>query len=179
MKGLLNAMKLQAQQAGPALMRVGTVTSYDPANYAVKVSLQPEGATTGWLPILTPWSGNGWGLFAPPTPGDLVEVQFHDGDFNAGVACLRFFNDGQRPLNVASGELWLVHASGAYLKLTNDGKVLMNATAEIDVGNIGSALHTLVTDAFVSLFNSHTHGAGPVPNQTMGSSHLTAVLKAN
>ena len=179
MKGLLNAMKLQAQMGASALMRVGTVSSYDPANYTVKVSLQPEGATTGWLPILTPWSGNGWGLFAPPTPGDLVEVQFHDGDFNAGVACLRFFNDGQRPLNVPSGEFWLVHKNGASLKFTNDGKVLLNAGTEIDVGNLGATLHTLVTDAFVSLFNSHTHAAGAPPDQTMGATHLTAVLKAN
>lgn len=179
MRGLLNTMKLQAQQAAPALMRVGTVTSYDAANYAVKVALQPEGAITGWLPILTAWSGNGWGLFAPPTPGDLIEVQFHDGDFNAGVACLRFFNDGQRPLAVPSGEFWLVHASGAYVKLTNDGKVRVNAGAEIDIGDLGAALHTLVTDAFVALFNSHTHANGAPPDQTMGASHLTAVLKAN
>lgn len=186
MKELLNAMKLHgAMQADSrALMAVGTVSSYDAGNYSVKVQIQPEGRETGWLPVLSQWIGNGWGLFAPPTPGDLVEVQFHDGDKDDGVVCLRFFNDSERPLNVPSGEFWLVHQSGQFVKLTNDGKLLLNATAEIDVGNLGNTLHTLVTDVFMALFNGHTHndaqgGVTGVPNQAMNASHMTAVLKAN
>ena len=105
------------------------------------------------------------------------------GNPNMGFVCLRFFNDDYRPLAVPSGELWLVHQSGAYLKLTNDGKVSINAAAEIDIGALGSALHQLVTDAFMALYNGHTHPAGNgntgAPNQQMTSSHLTGVLKAN
>lgn len=128
MRGLLNTMKLHAQQqvGQIATVRVGQVSSYDPGNYSAKVLLQPEGAETGWLPVMSQWVGNGWGLFSPPTPGDLVEVQFIDGDFTQGVVCLRFFNDLARPLNVPSGELWLVHKSGAYVKLTNDGKLSLS-----------------------------------------------------
>lgn len=186
MRGLLNVMKLHAQHHAVQLSinRVGTVTSYDPGNYAAKVQLLPEAVETGWLPVMSTWVGNGWGLFAPPTPGDLVDVQFIDGDIGQGLVSLRYFYDSARPLNVPSGEFWLVHKSGAYLKLTNDGKVSINAAAEIDVGNLGNTLHTLVTDAFVALFNNHTHndaqgGVTGVPNSTMGASHLTAVLKAN
>ena len=182
---LLNAMRLQgAQQAGQlALMRVGLVRSYDAANYCVKVEIQPEGTITGWLPLASPWAGNGWGMFCPPSIGDMIEIEFHDGDFDAGVACLRFFNDTNRPLNVPSGELWLFHTSGAFVKLTNDGKVSISALTEIDIGNASTAFRNLVTDAFVTLFNTHTHpvsgGVAQATSQIMGATHTTSVLKAN
>lgn len=185
MNRLLNTMRAQAlmAQSGKASVRLGLVSSYDPANYCVKVRLQPEDFETGWLPLAAPWVGNGWGMFCPPTPGDMVEIQFQEGSAEAGIACLRLYNDSDRPLSVPSGEFWLVHASGAYLKLTNDGKVSLSAGTEIDIGNLGSAVHALVTDAMVALFNGHTHpltvGNTGAPNQTMGASHMTTVLKAN
>jgi uncharacterized protein involved in type VI secretion and phage assembly len=179
-------MRVQAQQAGAdhASSRAATVSSYDPQNYCAKVRLLPEDVETGWLPVKSQWVGNGWGLFAPPTPGDMVTVTFLEGDFTQGEITGRYFNDNARPVNVPSGELWLVHKSGSYFKLTNDGKLLMHDTSEIDVGNLTTTLHTLVTDAFVALFNGHTHGDAQggnttPPNQTMGAAHLTTVLKAN
>jgi phage baseplate assembly protein V len=126
---IFNSVKQLAQSNQTATMRVGTVTSYDPSNYSVKVALQPEGALTGWLPLVSPWTGGGWGMFSPPTIGDQIEVQYHDGDFDAGVACQRFFNDKNRPLPVPSGEFWLVHKLGALLKLSNDGKVTITDKA--------------------------------------------------
>lgn len=181
MKELLNAMAAQSQRAlgGKMFTRLGTVTSYDPNNYCIKAIIEPEGVETGWIPVTSAWVGNGWGLFCPPTSGDLVELQFQEGDMQAAIACSRFFTDQSRPLTVQSGELWLVHQSGSYFKLLNTGKISMHSTAEIDIGNLENSIHALITDAFVSLFNSHTHGGGPVPNQTMNSSHTTSVLKAN
>lgn len=134
MREILNAMRAQAAAVGgdTAMVRNGTVTSYNPANYAVKVMIEPEGTETGWLPVLSPWIGNGWGMFAPPTIGDAIEVHFTEGDFEAGFACLRYFNDSDRPLSVQSGEFWLVHSSGSFFKLKNDGKVLINGNVEID-----------------------------------------------
>jgi phage baseplate assembly protein V len=126
---IFNEVKKLAQSHQIAYMRAGTVTSYDPSNYTVKVALQPEGAVTGWIPLVSAWVGNGWGMFSPPSIGDLIEVQFHDGDFDAGVACQRFFNDSSRPLPVPGGEFWLVHKLGALVKLTNDGKVTITDKA--------------------------------------------------
>lgn len=198
MNRLLNVMRDQAaMQAGDrATTRVGTISSYDPGAYAVKVMLQPDNTETNWLPLLSPWIGNGWGLFAPPSIGDMVEVQFHDADFDAGLACLRFFSDINRPLSVQSGEFWLVHQSGAFFKLTNDGKALINGQVEIDAtapaikitatGNVdvqaggvatikapsiilknaGAALKKLCTSVFMDLFNSHTHLVTAVGAQT-------------
>lgn len=123
MNQVLNEVKKLAQSHQIAYMRVGTVASYDPSNYTVKVTLQPEGATTGWMPLVSAWVGNGWGMFSPPSIGDQIEVQFHDGDFDAGVACQRFFNDQARPLSVQPGEFWLVHKSGSFIKLLADGSI--------------------------------------------------------
>lgn len=135
MHRLMAAMRTQAAMAqnGQAAQRTGIVSSYDPNTFAVKVLLQPENVESNWLPLLSPWVGNGWGMFAPPSLGDMVDVGFADNDPDAGYAALRYFNDTARPLPVVSGEFWLVHQTGGFLKLTNDGKVLINGQAEVDV----------------------------------------------
>ena len=63
MGAMQNAMRLQAQRAmaEQADTRVGLITSYEPSNFSVRVQLQPEGFLTGWLPLCSPWIGNGWG----------------------------------------------------------------------------------------------------------------------
>lgn len=125
MQGIRNQMLLAAKMAnsGRASTRVGIVTSFDPGSYSAVVKLQPDGSLTGWLPVVSPWVGNGWGLFAPPVPGDLVEVQFQEDNIEAGFVCQRFYNDADRPLPCPSGEFWLVHQSGSMLKFHNDGTV--------------------------------------------------------
>lgn len=122
---MLNAMRLQAQRAmaGLAEPKVGLVTSYDPNTYSARVSLQPEGILTGWMPIASLWVGNGWGMFSPPSINEMVSVYFIDEDAEAGIISGRHYNDVDRPLAVPSGEFWLVHVKGSYFKLTNDGKI--------------------------------------------------------
>lgn len=131
----LNQARQAAQMAaqGQAPTKIGTVTSYDPNTYSAKVMLQPEGTETGWLPVTSAWVGNGWGLFCPPTSGDMVEVQFQENGQSAGFIVGRFYNDSERPLPVPSGEFWVVHQGGAFIKLTDDGKMLINSQVEIDV----------------------------------------------
>lgn len=181
----IDAVRRESQLAAQSheKTRVGTVTSFDPARYAAKVRLQPEGNETGWIPVLTLWGGNGWGLFCPPTVGDVVSVHFQEGGRDAGLIVGRFFSSITQPQPVQSGELWMVHQSGTFMKFQNNGKVSIHGTTEIDVGNVGATLRQIVTDAMVALFNSHTHptpsGTSSPPNQTMGASHLTSVLKAN
>jgi hypothetical protein len=134
MQHLLNSQKAAAQQASQARAstRQGIVTSYDPNAYAIKVTLQPDNVLTGWIPLKSAWVGNSWGLFCPPSIGDAVEVDFQEDDGGVGSAGLRFFNDSDRPLACPSGEFWLVHKTGAFYKLTNDGKALINGQVEID-----------------------------------------------
>lgn len=122
---LQNAIRMQAIASANlrAHPKIGTITGYDPAKQAVKVTLQPEGNETGWLPLGSTWVGNGWGMVCAPNLGTQVEVAFVDGNNEAGSANLRFFSNVEVGPAAPGGEFWLVHKSGQSVKLTNDGKL--------------------------------------------------------
>ncbi len=146
MNKLLAAMNMQAQKAtqNRATTRHGIVTSYDPNNYAVKVSIQPNGELTGWIPLKSLWVGNNWGLFTPPNIGDACEVDFQEGDASVATSGLRFFSDVKRPLPCPSGEFWLVHKSGSLLKFHNDGSVELTSNQNL-TATVGGNLAASVT----------------------------------
>lgn len=176
----MNAVRGEAERVTSriATTRLGTISSYNPDNYTVKVKLQPEGTETGWLPLTSPWVGNGWGMFAPPAMGDQVEVAFDGGDAEVGLANNRLYSDADRPLRVEAGECWLVHQSGMKIRLTNEPSVQIFG-GNIQIGPENATLLRLVTETFQSLFNSHSHpGNGAPPSQQMGAAHLTTALKA-
>lgn len=206
MREILNAARREAAQvmAEHANTRIGIVRSYDKGSYAVRVEIQPNGNMTGWIPLLSPWVGNGWGMFCPPSLGDLVELEFQESDHDSAISCMRFYTDKNRPLPVASGEFWLVHKTGSSFKLQNNGKVLINgdvgidatgpvinitATASVNViapainlSAAGQTLKKMITEAFINLFNGHTHPvSGSVtstPSQQMdAATHATSTVK--
>lgn len=117
-KGHVSAML--AQQPRP---RYGLVQSFDPNTYMVRVLIQPEGALSGWLPVLTQWVGNGWGLFCPPSPGDQVKLAPQEGSGQSYAVIGGAFSTADNPLPTPSGEWWLVHAKGQFIKLLNDGSI--------------------------------------------------------
>ncbi len=205
---LANAMRTQAalMDGARALVMLGIVQSFDPNKYAVKVMLQPDGIETGWLPLTSIWIGNNWGLFAPPNPGDMVDVHFVEGSIEAGFVSQRFYNNQARPLAVLSGEFWLVHKSGSFIKFTNDQKLSLNGQVELDlsaptinltatsqvnltapainIGSQGESLLALVNSLFMALFNAHVHGGvqagsgtSAPPVTPMTSAQLTTALK--
>lgn len=133
MNQLLNTIRMAAQQAGQAVAttRQGIVTSYDPDMYAIRVTLQPDDVLTGWLSLKSLWVGNGWGLFCPPSIGDLVEIDYQEGATGYGSAGLRFYNDEDKSLPCPSGEFWLVHQSGSLLKFHNDGSVELETAGNL------------------------------------------------
>lgn len=133
MRVLLNVMAATARQAtmgenGPLQ---GIITAYDPEAYAVKVQLQPTGEETGWIPLSSPWVGNGWGMAAGPMIGAVVEVEFDSGLPGAGMAAGQFYNDEDLCPGPPSGEFWLVHQSGSLLKFLNSGEVLLSAKVKL------------------------------------------------
>src|SRR6516165_2050847 len=108
MERLLNALKgasgrLDQLQAQP---RFGIVTSVSPSDATVRVLLQPEAVLTGWLPVLSPWVGAGWGMICPPSPGDQVMVLAQEGDAEHGIIVGRAYSDQQAPPATPVGELW-------------------------------------------------------------------------
>lgn len=135
MRAILNAMSERAMRATDrkAHSTPGIVTSYNPNTYSVKVTLQPEGVETGWLPLLSQQVGNGWGLYSPPAIGDLVHVLFTDGDIEAGVVVGAYYNNQDVPLPVPSQEVWMVHKSGSFLKFHNDGTVELTSIGELTI----------------------------------------------
>jgi phage baseplate assembly protein gpV len=153
---LLNAIKGHsgAQDAAGGQPRFGNVTSVDPLLGTVRVQLQPEGVLTGWLPLLSGWVGNGWGLSCPPSPGDQVLVLPQEGDAENGVVIGRAWSDSAAVPNTPTGELWLTHQSGSYLRLLNNGTVSINGDLHVngDVYDRHGSLSQLRGH-----YNEHTH----------------------
>ena len=169
MDQLLNALKAQSSSLdrAQAQPRFALVVSVDPARYAARVALQPEGVLTGWLPILSGWVGPGWGITCPPSPGDQVLVLAQEGDADNGVIIGSSFSDVARCPGAPRGELWLVHSSGSFLKLLNDGTVQLKGDLHV-TGNVFSSGDVLAAGELVdgrgalshlrSDYDLHTHG---------------------
>lgn len=107
--------------------RFAVVASFDAAAYAARVTLQPEGVLSGWLPVLAGWVGAGWGMAAPLSPGDQVLVLGQEGDAEQAVVIGRVWSNREAPPAAPVGELWLVHQSGSFIRLRNDGTIAMQA----------------------------------------------------
>jgi phage baseplate assembly protein gpV len=156
MDQFLNVMKMHADalvqtQAQP---RFGTITSVDPNTGTARLTLQPEGVLSGWLPILSPWVGAGWGMICPPAPGDQVLVVAQEGAAEHGIIVGRIFSSQQCPPAAPCGEMWLVHQTGSYLKLLNDGTVRVGGDLHVsgDVYDSQGSLSRLRDH-----YDAHTH----------------------
>jgi phage baseplate assembly protein gpV len=134
---LRDAMKIQAALLMGSLGRakVGLVSATRADKFAVKVTLQPEGDETGWLPVLSPWVGNGWGLCARLQQGAQVLVLHQENDLSNGIVIGSMFSvvDAVPNTNMGDSEFWLVHKSGSLLKFTDDGKVALTSNGDLDI----------------------------------------------
>ncbi len=159
MDQFLNALKLHATAMDRSLgqPRFALVASFDPARATARVMLQPENVLTGWLPVLTPWVGAGWGMAAPLSPGDQVLVLAQEGDSEHGVIIGAAFSLAAPPPSAAPGELVLRHASGTTLRLANDGTVRIVGDLHVS-GDIYD--HAGSLDRLRQHYDAHSHG-GP------------------
>ncbi|MDR3532814.1 MAG: phage baseplate assembly protein V [Rhodopila sp.] len=144
-------------------IKFGTVTSVNFQTATARVLIQPDGVLSGWLPVLSQWVGDGWGMVCPPNPGDQVLLVPQEGDVEQGIIIGRSFSNKQRPPVVPGGEFWLVHETGSSLKLCNDGTIRVNGDLHVDgeVYDRGGPLSGLRTH-----YNSHIHAVPP--NATTG-----------
>jgi phage baseplate assembly protein gpV len=149
-----------------ATHRYGTVQSVDPANYAAKVTIWPEGVLSGWLPIHSTWIGNGWGMVALPSPGDQVKLVPQEGDAEQLAVAGSEYSTAQMPpqfpaavggdpTTITSGEFALVHQSGSGLRLCADGTVFVKGDLHVD-GDIYDKHGSL--DRLRGHYDAHTHG---------------------
>ena len=156
MDSFLNALKAQGanQDQASGTPRFGIVTSVDPTTATARVTLQPEGVLTGWLPLLTPWVGNGWGLICPPSLGTQVLVLPQEGDAEHGLIIGASWSTQTTAPAAPSGEFWLVHQSGSYLKLQNDGTVQVKGDLHV-AGNVYDQHGPM--SALRAHYNAHIH----------------------
>jgi phage baseplate assembly protein V len=133
-------MQAQALNNTTRIATLGLIDGYDPTTHCVKVNYKPDNVISGWLPLGVMLSGNGFGCLMPPQLGDQVIVLHERGSLDAGVVVARLFNAVEAPPNVPAGEIWIVHASGAVFKMTNDGKITLGDTSgsQIQFGNNGT-----------------------------------------
>ncbi len=147
--------------------RLAIVSSVDPATFTVRVLIQPEGVLSGWLPVLSMWIGNGWGLACPPSPGDQVLLICQEGDAEQGIVAGRLWSSVATAPAAPVGEFWIVHRTGSFIKLQNDGSIASSApswTHQGDLhvnGNIYDSYGALAT--LRSDYNEHVHPPSNVP----------------
>lgn len=104
-------MMVERYMASRYSERHGLVTAFDPKTYTAKVTFQPEGQESGWLPIETGHIGGNYGIAIGLTPGDgkatgdQVIVRYQEGDFESGKIVQRVHSDSDQPPQVQSGEM--------------------------------------------------------------------------
>lgn len=157
MDALMNALKAQGAAQDQALgqVRFGVVTSVDPAAGTARVQVQPEGVLTGWLPVVSPWVGAGWGMSCPPAPGDQVVVVPQEGDGEQGLIVARAWSRVAAAPATPVGEFWLTHRSGSFVRLLNDGTVSVRGDLHVD-GDVFDRHGSLA--GLRGHFNGHRHG---------------------
>jgi len=156
MERFLNGLKQHAgaMDQGGSQPRFATVTSVNPKTATAKVTLQPEGVLTGWLPIVSAWTGAGWGICCPPSPGDQVLVLAQEGDAEHGIIIGAVFSEKQTPPPAPVGELWITHRSGSFVRLQNDGTIRMKGDLHVD-GDVYDRQGPL--SRLRDRYNAHTH----------------------
>jgi uncharacterized protein involved in type VI secretion and phage assembly len=155
MESLFDALELDTRSHGNlAQPRIATISSSNPQTAMAKVLLQPEGVLTGWLPVLTPWAGPGWGMACPPSAGDQVVVIPQEGDAQHGLIVGRLYSSSTRPPHAAPGELTLRHQSGCSIRLSNSGTIAITGDLHVsgDIYDGHGSMDKLRND-----YNVHIH----------------------
>ena len=131
-EALMSAIMRRVERsiASIAQDRHATVVSVNPNNHSVRVSIQPEGVLTGWIPCGSVAVGPA-AMVCPPSPGDQVIVAPSEGDGDSWRVTSRVFDTTNLPQQgpisgqpVQPGELGLFTSAG-YLHMMADGKVYL------------------------------------------------------
>lgn len=153
----IETIKLHAatQTSAVGQPRHALVTSVDPTSHSVRVSIQPEGIETGWIPDAAV-AAYGLQIACPAEIGTQVLVVPVEGDAEHPVIVARLFDVSITPpvspatgRVVQAGEIGIFLKSGCYMHLTQDsvflgGKIVIDGSVEVD-GDIVAAGVSLVS----------------------------------
>jgi phage baseplate assembly protein gpV len=190
---LLNAIKRQvaAQLDQLAQPSWGIVSGVDPNRPAVKVRKQPEDVETGWLPILQQAAAGGWGVYTLPTLGMVAKIVPDSGIAGHWVVIGFAHNDRALPpktpnsigsggvrstggVVATGGETVITHASGAFIRLTAGGAIILSAptvqidgnlrvngniVADLDISDLAGVHNTVA--GLRAAYNGHVHAQDP------------------
>ena len=171
MDALQNTLRLQQAIQGSyqGQARHGLVTAVDPTNHAVKVSLQPEGIVTGWLPD-PGVACAGLRICCPCEVGTQVLTVPVEGDAEHPVIVARIFDTVMSPpispatgQPVQPGEIGFFLSSGNYLHLSTKGlflkgQVVLDGSLQVS-GDVVSKSISLA---------GHVHGGVVVGSEPTG-----------
>jgi len=172
---------------------IGVVTNTtDPDDLArVKVSYPWMGddAESPWARVVTPMAGKSRGLVCRPEVGDEVLVLFEhgdvrfpyviggvwnstdtppqnrgaDGDNNVRLIHSRSGHEIQLDDTSGSEKIVIIDSSGSHkIELSSSGVVITSSAVKI--GSSSSSEGLVLGNAFMQLFNSHTHPTGVGPS---------------
>ena len=146
--------RLAGSDTGTARPRIGSIASVDRDNGVARVLIQPEGVLTGWLPLLSLWTGNGWGMSCPPSQGDQVLLLFQENDADNGVIIGSLYSNSVLPPQAQVGEFVLRHRSGSSISLLNSGVISIQGDLRVE-GDIYDSHGSL--SRFRKNYDAHIH----------------------
>ncbi len=113
----------------------GIVDTVDPDSMTCVVRYQPQNTLSPSLPISCVAVGRGYGVIAIPNVGDQVHISFENGNYQVGVVEGAIFDstDAVPPTGMEPGGYYLIHKSGSFIKMTQDGKLNVNGEVDIDM----------------------------------------------
>ena len=173
MDALVDAImqRVAAHVGSVAQPRLATVSAFDPTQHAVRVTIQPEGTLSGWIPLGAAAVGNGVGIVAPPSLNDQVLVVHQEGDSEHPHVVGRLFSHvAMPPVSPATGKPVQpgevgVFTPGAWLHISG-GTVYGSATSWQLSGDV--VVEGDVSDRHGSLdrlrqnYDAHRHGDIPL-----------------
>jgi hypothetical protein len=122
----INLIKREASRVVKSMVRndeVGVFDSYDPKTHSVKVTLQPYGHKTGWIPLSNSHVGEGFGVAIGPVKNTQFLIGFRNGDKSVPYIKGMLFSDSQQPPQVESGEIKLQNTNGTNIFIDKDNNL--------------------------------------------------------
>ena len=139
----------QQQQDYRPFMR-GIIQSYDPSTQRVKVTIPCLADENGnptlspWMPLGSPWAGNGFGMQVAPLGGEEVIVDLIERGRGVTACAYMVFNNTHLPpqQGLSGGEAIIQHSSGSFVRFFADGSVFIHAvkTYAWDVDGYGQSV---------------------------------------
>lgn len=179
--------RARAHAASSLQLRLAEVVEWHPDAEPPSATFKtlPDGLLTGDLPVGSAWAGSPGavsGALGGPEVGTLALLGCLDAEGQV-MMCLCFFGSTKNHLPpVPSGEYWVFHKGGSYVKLGNDDTVKIHGTAKVLVSapaiQLSDDLEILGDDdgivrkkdlqAVVNALKSHNHvGNLGIPTSTM------------